>query len=188
MQPQGGQWCVVPSPTSHLPFPTDFFDSLPQHPACPSRVRISTIKPMDETNPVAHKVPPEGFNAPQRFGHHFSQCTFNKEAHILGLTDPTTTRQEYAEGCNITQNFQNSFSQCNFHVVDQRKTLLEWLSPLEVGRRHWVISTDRVAGVGDWLVLTNQFAQWREADHGSAKRVLFCYGNPGVGKTYLRYG
>ncbi|PUU77883.1 hypothetical protein B9Z19DRAFT_130966 [Tuber borchii] len=142
---------------------------------------------MDETNPVARNEPGEGYNAPPPVEPRFVQCNFHKEIQILGVTGRIGL-QESAKGCDITPNVQNSFSQCTFNVGDQRKALLKWLSPLEPGRRHWAMSIDRVVGVGDWLLSANQFIRWREGDHGSAKPVLFCYGNPGVGKTYLRYG
>ena len=77
------------------------------------------------------------------------------------------------------------------HIIAEtsnKERILEWHSPLEPRKRHWAIGIDRVAGVGDWLLLTNQFTQWNEGRNGTSKPVLFCYGDPGVGKTYLRYG
>ena len=65
--------------------------------------------------------------------------------------------------------------------------VLEWLSPLDPRARHRALSINRVAGVGDWLFLTNKFTQWSGNFERSAMPVLFCYGDPGVGKTYLRY-
>ena len=46
--------------------------------------------------------------------------------------------------------------------------------------------TDRVDGVGNWLLETNEFREWRSNGGGADKAVLFCSGDPGVGKTYLR--
>ena len=45
--------------------------------------------------------------------------------------------------------------------------------------------TDRFDGVGDWLLETSEFQEWRSSEDGADKAVLFCSGNPGVGKTYL---
>ena len=74
-------------------------------------------------------------------------------------------------------------------VADDRSPLLTWLSPLEPKLRHRDIQERRVDGVGEWLVQTNEFRSWhdrREEGEGD-KTVLFCYGDPGVGKTFIRY-
>jgi len=44
----------------------------------------------------------------------------------------------------------------------------------------------RVEGVGDWLLRTNEFEEWHTSEDGAINQLLFCYGDPGVGKTYLR--
>ena len=46
--------------------------------------------------------------------------------------------------------------------------------------------TDRLDGVGNSLLETNEFREWSSSESGEDKAVLFCYGNPGVGKTFLR--
>jgi len=61
-----------------------------------------------------------------------------------------------------------------------------WLSPLEPKNRHQGLRTDRFGGVGDWLLETSGFREWRGGQGGADKAVLFCSGDPGVGKTYLR--
>ena len=72
--------------------------------------------------------------------------------------------------------------------IADKKPVLEWLSPLEPSQRQRAIGIDRVAGVGSWFLLANQFIQWSEGGRSTTtKPVLFCYGDPGVGKTYLRY-
>jgi len=46
-----------------------------------------------------------------------------------------------------------------------------------------------VDGVGEWLMQTKEFRNWHDR-HGEAvgdKAVLFCYGDPGVGKTFIWY-
>jgi len=42
-------------------------------------------------------------------------------------------------------------------------------------------------GVGDWLLRTEEFINWNTGEDGVV-RVLFCHGDPGVGKTHIRYG
>jgi len=81
---------------------------------------------------------------------------------------------------NITGSF-NRF--CN---SDEDAQIMCWLSPLEPNNRHQGVRTDRFDGVGDWFLETSEFREWRGSDGGADKAVLFCSGNPGVGKTYLR--
>ena len=48
------------------------------------------------------------------------------------------------------------------------------------------MSNDRFDGVGNWLLETSEFQEWRRGQGEAEKAVLFCYGNPGAGKTFLR--
>ena len=89
---------------------------------------------------------------------------------------------------NIADSYENVWSNCDISVSDDKRAILKWLSPLEPRKRHQAIGMNRMAGVGDWLLIKNEFTQWKEGGDGDAKPVLFCYGDPGVGKTYLRYG
>ena len=59
-----------------------------------------------------------------------------------------------------------------------------WLSPLEPLMTHSAVRDSRFQGVGDWLLETSEWRQWRDGEDG-AEPVLFCPGNPGAGKTYL---
>ena len=73
-------------------------------------------------------------------------------------------------------------------AADEKGEILAWLSPLEPQKRHQEIRGRRVDEVGDWLLQTEEYLNWlggihEGESHGSA---LFCYGSPGVGKTYIR--
>lgn len=46
----------------------------------------------------------------------------------------------------------------------------------------------RLDGVGDWLLQMSEYGNWRDSEDGSEKATFFCSGDPGVGKTYLRWG
>ena len=76
----------------------------------------------------------------------------------------------------------------NFTVVDDRSNILVWLSPLDPKLQHRDIQGRRVENVGEWLLRTGEFRNWRAGSGGgeSDDAVLFCYGDPGVGKTYIR--
>ena len=95
-------------------------------------------------------------------------------------------------GHYINDNNTNSF---NIHnvvnyptVADEKSEILAWLSPLEPQRRHHHIQASRIDEVGDWLIQTEEYRNWFGGIGGgnSAGSALFCYGDPGVGKTYLR--
>ena len=72
--------------------------------------------------------------------------------------------------------------------ADERSEILAWLSPLEPRIRHHDIQTHRVDKVGDWLLQTQEYQNWFGGIRGgeSDGLALFCYGDLGVGKTYIR--
>jgi len=82
---------------------------------------------------------------------------------------------------NVTGSFNNTF-----YTSDEDAHIMRWLSPLGPNDRHQGVRTDRFDGVGDWLLETSEFLEWRSSEGGADKAVFFCSGNPGVGKTYLR--
>jgi len=85
---------------------------------------------------------------------------------------------------NVTKN--NNTVNINKAIADENPEIMQWLSPLDPRRRHQDVRTDRLDGVGNWILETNEFRKWRGKEGGVEKSVLFCYGDPGVGKTYLR--
>ena len=74
-----------------------------------------------------------------------------------------------------------------FTIAD-RSQILAWLSPLEPRLRHQDIQDHRAENVGEWLLQTEEFRSWYAGSGGgeSDNAILFCYGDPGVGKTYIR--
>ena len=83
-------------------------------------------------------------------------------------------------------NCGNIIDSFNTIISDDDTPIMHWLSPLEPGNRHQSVRTDRFDGVGDWLLETSEFREWRGSEGRADKAVLLCSGNPGVGKTYLR--
>jgi len=123
----------------------------------------------------------------------FLKPDFNNKTDTLGEMDPLAPQDpiiSITSNCGNVRNSNNNnvWNNCDISVADEKRAVLEWLSPLEPRERHQAIGMDRMPGVGDWLLDTNEFTQWNKSDEGAAKPILFCYGNPGVGKTYLRYG
>ena len=69
---------------------------------------------------------------------------------------------------------------------DEDAKIMSWLSPLEPDIRHHTVGTNRCEGIGNWLLETREFREWRGSEGGADEALLFCSGNPGVGKTHLR--
>ena len=91
---------------------------------------------------------------------------------------------------NNTTNNTISFghvSNVNFSRVDERAEILAWLSPLDPWIRHHDIGDHRVEDVGGWLLRTEEYQNWVDGIPGGEpdNLALFCYGDPGVGKTYI---
>ena len=101
-----------------------------------------------------------------------------------------SSRQQQITGNLNSFNNTNSFNNIvNFitEIDDEGHQILRWLSPLEPQQRHQGVRADRLDGVGNWVLETSEFRKWRDVEDGLVEQVLFCYGNPGVGKTYVRW-
>jgi len=105
------------------------------------------------------------------FGQHFGQVSMDHTAHAFSNTGNINS-------FNVTNNYNT--------IIADDPEIMRWLSPLDSGGRHRDVRTDRHDGVGNWLLETGQLREWRSNQGGADKAVLFCYGSPGVGKTYLR--
>ena len=88
----------------------------------------------------------------------------------------------------------NNITRC-FNTVlytpEEDEKVMRWLSPQEPGIRHQDVRDRRLEGSGDWFLETSEFREWRggepgAGEGGAGEAVLFCSGNPGVGKTFLR--
>ena len=86
---------------------------------------------------------------------------------------------------NITDCYKNVWNNCQ--ISDEKRQILEWLSPMAPRERHRAVREGRVEGVGNWLLRTNDFENWHTSEDQAANKVLFYHGDPGVGKTYLRF-
>ena len=76
----------------------------------------------------------------------------------------------------------------NYTVADDQPQLRAWLSPLDPRLQHCDIQERRVNNIEEWLIETEEFGRWCILDGEGEidKAILFCYGNPGVGKTSIR--
>ena len=99
--------------------------------------------------------------------------------------------QSFSNNHNSFNSFNPTYintTYINPTAADGRHNILTWLSPLDPRLRHQDIRDRRTGGVGEWILPTEEFRSWRAGSEGgeSDNAVLFCYGNPGVGKTYIR--
>ena len=105
---------------------------------------------------------------------------------------PIISNTPRSKKTEMPQSFSNNINSLNttvnFTVVNDRYDILAWLSPLNPKLRHQDIRNRRVGNVGEWVFQTEQFRSWHAGSGGSEsdKAILFCYGDPGVGKTFIR--
>ena len=86
-------------------------------------------------------------------------------------------------------NNKNSFNTIFNYIAEEDtegRQILQWLSPLEPQQRHQGVRADRLNNVGSWVLETSEFRKWKDEEDSCVESVLFVYGNPGVGKTYVR--
>ena len=100
----------------------------------------------------------------------------------------TNSSNNNTNSFNTNTNSFNNVSN-NYIAADERPQILAWLSPLEPRLRHKDIQDRRVENIGEWVLETEAFNSWYASSGGSGSdnAVLFCYGDPGVGKTFIRY-
>ena len=70
---------------------------------------------------------------------------------------------------------------------DEDNKIKQWISPLRPQYRHQSVQASRVDGVGGWFLKMKEFREWSGGQGVPAHGVLFCYGDPGVGKTHIRW-
>ena len=85
-----------------------------------------------------------------------------------------------AAGISYKDSF-NVINSYNSAYVDEKPKVLEWLSPLEPRVRHQDVRTNRVDGVGEWLLQSDELVDWRDGNCEFDRAILFCSGAPGVG-------
>jgi len=95
--------------------------------------------------------------------------------------------QSFSNNHNSFNTINNTICS-NTIVAEDEHNILAWISPLDPKLRHQDIRDRRVGNVGEWVLETEEFRSWYAGakGDGSEKPVLFCYGDPGVGKTHIR--
>ena len=109
--------------------------------------------------------------------------------HAIAFPLPQNSQALNSMDCggNIKSFNVNSFNKIvHTTIADDKSQVLQWLSSLEPQKRHQHLRESRLEGVGQWIFQTSEFQRWNTGEDGSAHSVLFCHGDPGVGKTHLR--
>jgi len=96
-----------------------------------------------------------------------------------------THRVTLGDGNINSGNIKDCFNTTVYNSDEDAK-IMHWLSPLEAEDRHHTVRADRFEGVGNWFLETSEFREWSGGEGGVDNAILFCFGDPGVGKTYLR--
>ena len=114
--------------------------------------------------------------------------SFSTSINSLGTPVRRRKRQKVSQSFSNNINSLNTTVTNNFTAINDRSEILAWLSPLDPKLRHQDIQNRRVEDLGEWLLQTEGFRKWYASSEGSEcdSAVLFCYGDPGVGKTYIR--
>ena len=106
----------------------------------------------------------------------------HKKSRSPSIAQMSPKHQQPTSNINSFNNIANFIPE----IGHEGRQILKWLSPLEPQQRHQGVQADRLDGVGNWVLETGEFKKWRDAEDGCVEPVLFCHGNPGVGKTYVR--
>ena len=135
------------------------------------------------------------FLQPRQFRHRWLTTSPSSFTILVLVLYPNSKKQRMSQSfsnntnsLNTTVNISNTAVTNILTLADDRRDLLCWLSPLDPKLRHQDIQARRVEDVGEWLLETEEFRRWDAGSGGdeSDNAVLFCYGDPGVGKTYIR--
>jgi len=102
--------------------------------------------------------------------------------------DNNTSNSIHGDSNKNVGNVLNSYNNIiNVGTSEESLRIQGWLSPHEPHARHEDVRNRRLDGVGDWVLKKNEFESWRNNQNGSGSPTLLCYGDQGVGKTYIRY-
>ena len=115
-----------------------------------------------------------------------SQSRVGESSNYSNNIDSFNNTNSFNNTINNTISFGH-VSNVNFSSGDERTEILAWLSLLDPWIRHHDIRTQRVEYVGDWLLRAEEYRNWFDGIRGGEpdNSALFCYGDPGVGKTYI---
>ncbi|KAI1453073.1 ankyrin repeat-containing domain protein [Annulohypoxylon moriforme] len=90
--------------------------------------------------------------------------------------------QIYGSQVHLSKDIEHiHYRQVDQKSADERKAILDWLTPIDYAPQQRDLINRRQAGSGQWLLDSQEYQTWLR----TAKRTLFCPGIPGAGKTIL---
>ncbi|KAF7556652.1 hypothetical protein G7Z17_g1186 [Cylindrodendrum hubeiense] len=102
------------------------------------------------------------------------------EARFLGVNDNLANLQDsQARLHDGLETLHRSHNQRE--LVEERLTILNWLTPIDYSAQQSDYINWRQEGSGQWFLDSEMFKAWVESDN----QTLFCPGIPGAGKTIL---
>ena len=127
--------------------------------------------------------------APSRNGGPSQSSDPDRYSILHTRADNNTTNNVHGSSNTNFANVSNSYNHTiNVGVSEESLWIQAWLSPLEPHARHQDVRNRRLDGVGEWVLQKHDFESWRKSEDGTGNPTLLCYGDQGVGKTYIRYG
>ena len=108
-----------------------------------------------------------------------------------GITNAQSFGSGNVDCGNVTNSYNNNTitvtrTIAENKIFDEDNQIKQWLSPLEPRYRHQSVQANRVNGIGGWLLESDEFLEWSGSEEEPEQNVLFCYGDPGAGKTHIR--
>ncbi|KAJ7694446.1 hypothetical protein B0H17DRAFT_1009308, partial [Mycena rosella] len=100
---------------------------------------------------------------------------------ILSAVNSAADRQESGHD-RILTSVDDIAQDQRLHIdTEQRKKLIDWLSPINFFLRQANIAGACQPGTGKWVLMDERFKRWES----SAGGILWCCGIPGAGKTFM---
>ena len=153
----------------------------PQKPPSP----LLIIRPRKPYQPI----PPDIITKePRLYNRRNGEKSTMSQLHINQNTNPSSDPNYFNNTHCFNTDNTVSYVWNNCTIPEEDSGILAWLSPLEPQTRHHDIRSHRVGKVGGWLLETEEYRNWLGGAGGDGPNgsALFCYGGPGVGKTYIR--
>ena len=131
---------------------------------------------------------PRHLNRPLASQNYSSRLTPSPIIYNILASAKEKMSQSFSNNTNSLNTYTAINVSNNLTITYDRSSILTWLSPIDPKLRHQGIQDCRVESIGEWLLQTKEFRSWCAGSGGdeSDNSVLFCYGDPGVGKTYIR--
>jgi len=108
--------------------------------------------------------------------HIFSKLSQAIKNDVLGVQNTLTSVKANVA---VVQDVQQQ--QWDAQKLQQHQALMQWLSASDFAAQHHDIISRKEEGTGQWFLDSTEFEAWQQGP----KKILFCPGIPGAGKTMI---